>query len=182
MVALSLFFSQAGQALWSWRVLGCELTVTNEGMLLFVSVAVKSWLSVLVSGLLVATTRWPDLLLALRSMRLPTVLINTLALMVRYLGVLVDEALRMQAARDSRSAGPGRSVIWRARVLGGMIGSLFIRSLERSERIYAAMLARGFAGELRSLTRLSWRARDTWAGMACSLALLSAVLIGRAWR
>ena len=60
--------------------------------------------------------------------------------MYRYLFVLVDEAQRLQTARESRSAGSGGTVAWRARVLGGMVGSLFIRSYERSERIYAAMV------------------------------------------
>jgi cobalt/nickel transport system permease protein len=198
MVALSLPFTRAGQALWSWHLLGWDLTVTDEGVLLFAAVLIKSWLSVLVSGLLVATTCWPDLLSALRSLRAPAVLTVTISFMVRYLVVLVDEALRLQTARESRSAAPdhprcrtigrvrggaaraGRTVAWQARVLGGMIGSLFIRSFERSERIYAAMLARGFAGEVRSLTRLTWRARDSWAGLVWGLALLGVALLGQA--
>jgi cobalt/nickel transport system permease protein len=41
----------------------------------------------------------------------------------------------------------GGSLRWRARVAGGMAGSLFLRSLERSDRVYAAMLARGYNGD-----------------------------------
>ena len=72
----------------------------------------------------------------------------TISFMYRYLFVLVDEAMRLQTARDARSVGAGRTLFWRAKVLGGMIGCLFIRSYERSERIYAAMLSRGYAGEV----------------------------------
>jgi cobalt/nickel transport system permease protein len=105
--------------------------------------------------------------------------VATISFMYRYLFVLVDEAMRLQTAREARSVGTGRNVVWRARVLGGMIGSLFIRSYERSERIYAAMLARGFAGEVRTLTELTWQRHDLWAGLAWAAALVVASVAGR---
>ena len=60
-----------------------------------------------------------------------------------------------------------------------MIGSLFIRSYERSERIYAAMLSRGYSGEIHTLKPLTWQPRDTWASLAWSLALIGIVVVGR---
>ena len=179
MVAISLPFTQAGEVLWSWSILGWELTVTDAGLLLFATVVVKAWLSVMASGVLVTTTPFPDLLKAMRSLHVPAVLTATISFMYRYLFVLVDEAMRLQTARAARSVGAGRTLWWRARVLGGMIGSLFIRSYERSERIYAAMLSRGFAGEVRTLTRLTWRARDTWVGLAWAAALVAIAALGR---
>jgi len=179
MVALSLPFTQAGQVVWARSLWGWELAITDAGLLLFATILVKAWLSVLVSGLLVATTRFPDLLLGLQSLRVPAALTATISFMYRYLFVLVDEALRMRTAREARSVGTGRTVAWRARVLGGLIGSLFIRSYERSERIYAAMLDRGYAGEIRSLTRLTWQRRDSWAALAWGLALLGVALVAR---
>ena len=162
MVAVSLPFTRAGQVVWAWHPFGWNLAVTDEGVLLFAAVVVKAWLSVLISGSLVATTSFPDLLKAMRTLHVPVVLTAVISFMYRYLFVLVDEATRLQTAREARSAGPGGSLLWRARVLGGMIGSLFIRSYERSERIYAAMLSRGFAGEIHTLTHLTWQARDSW--------------------
>jgi len=71
--------------------------------------------------------------------------------------VLADETLRMIRARAARSGHsdrpelrPGGSVTWRARVTGAMAGSLFLRAFERSDRIYVAMLSRGYNGEVRS--------------------------------
>lgn len=178
-VAISLPLTQAGQVVWSWPLGGLRLTITDAGLSLFATVVVKSWLSVLVSGLLVATTRFTDLVHALRALRLPAMLVTTISFMVRYLFVLVEEAMRLLTARAARSAGRGGSLIWRTRVLGGMIGSLFIRSYERSERIYAAMLSRGFAGELRTLTPLAWQPVDTWASLAWLLALSGVLVVGR---
>ena len=83
-------------------------------------------------------------------------MVAIISFMYRYLGVIGDEAARMNRARAARSAdrggrGAGGSLRWRAGVTGSMVGSLFLRSYERSERIYAAMQARGFDGELRYL-------------------------------
>jgi cobalt/nickel transport system permease protein len=77
--------------------------------------------------------------------------------MYRYLGTLRDEAERLLRARTARSGAlPGHKsggrIAWRARAAGGMVGNLFLRSYERSERVYAAMLARGYDGRMRLLT------------------------------
>jgi cobalt/nickel transport system permease protein len=179
MVAISLPFTRTGMVVWTWHPFGWTLAVTDEGLALFAAVLVKAWLAVLLSGLLVATTRFPDLLRAMRSLRVPAVLTMTISFMYRYLSVLTGEAMRLQTARIARSVGPGRTVWWRARVLGGMIGSLFIRSYERSERIYTAMLSRGLAGEVRTLTQLTWQARDTWVAVTWTAALCGAAIASR---
>jgi cobalt/nickel transport system permease protein len=115
-------------------------------------------LSVQAAILLSATTSFPDLLVAMRAVHIPRLLVAILAMMWRYLFVLSDEALRLMRARESRSASdglngrPGGSLAWRGKVTGGMAGSLFVRSLERGERIHAAMNARGYNGEVRTLS------------------------------
>jgi cobalt/nickel transport system permease protein len=83
-------------------------------------------------------------------------MVAIISFMYRYLAVLTGEAARMSRARTARSAArpglrSGGSIGWRASVTGHMVGSLFLRSYERSERIYGAMQARGFDGELRSM-------------------------------
>ncbi len=113
-----------------------------DGWTAFLSILLKSTLSLFAMILLSNTTRFADLLGVLRSLRIPRVLITILALMYRYLFVLIDEAERMGRARESRSPGSGRVARWRA--AAGLIGQLFVRSSERAERIYAAMSARGW--------------------------------------
>lgn len=131
---------------------GAELAVSPAGMERFASIAVKSWLSVQAAVLLSTTTRFQDLLAALRQLKVPALLVSIVALMWRYLFVITEEAQRLLRARASRSAAlPGHriggKITWRARVAGGLAGSLFLRSLERSDRVYAAMLSRGYTGE-----------------------------------
>jgi cobalt/nickel transport system permease protein len=60
-----------------------------------------------------------------------------------------------------------------------MVGSLFLRSYERSERVYAAMQARGFDGELRTMRGRSPTATD-WAAFAMvAAAILAFVVAGQ---
>ena len=93
--------------------------------------------------------------------------------------MLTDEAYRLLRARDARSAGlPGQkhggNLIWRAKISGSMAGQLFLRSYERSERIYNAMLARGYAGHLRTLNPHVMSPKD-W--LALTLGMVSLIFI-----
>ncbi|NQU12094.1 cobalt ECF transporter T component CbiQ [bacterium] len=112
------------------------------GARVFAGVVVKSSLCLLTMILLANTTPFDALLGLLRRVRAPGLLVTTLALMYRYVFVLVDEAERMHRARISRTFSRRRRGLWQ--VLGTVIGQLFVRSTERAERIYAAMGARGW--------------------------------------
>lgn len=103
---------------------------------------VRSFLCVLTVVLTSNTTPFSHVLRVLRSVRVPVLMITTLALMHRYLFVLVEEAGRMQRARASRSFAPNRSARWTA--LATVASQLFVRASERAERIYDAMCARGW--------------------------------------
>lgn len=108
----------------------------------FVAAVLKSNLCVLAMLLLTWTTPFHDILQELRRLRLPAVMLTTLALMYRYLPVLAEESRRMQRARASRTFSRRRRLAWHN--LTTIIGQLFIRSADRAERIYLAMCARGW--------------------------------------
>ena len=160
LAALPLMFTVPGSELVAFRIGSLTLTITSSGVERFISVALKSWLSVQMAIVLASATAFPDLLAAMRFLRLPRLLVAVIGLMWRYLFVLVDEVLRLLRAREARSGHPaepagrvGGSLAWRARVTGGMAGNLMLRSFDRSDRIYAAMASRGYDGEVRSLPR-----------------------------
>lgn len=154
LAALPSLFTLPGATLFSLRIGPWVLTATEPGLQRLISVMLKSWISVQAAVLLTATTQFPDLLVAMRAVRIPRLLVAIFGLMWRYLFVLVDEAIRLMRARNARSGSltgrGGGAVGWRARVTGGMAGNLFLRGYERSERIYAAMAARGYDGEVRT--------------------------------
>jgi cobalt/nickel transport system permease protein len=163
LVAVPLMFTKEGEALFSVPLFGW--TASREGLEAVLSILAKSWLSVLAAVILTATTPAAELLRAMRALGLPRLLVATVSFMYRYLFVIGEEALRLIRARDSRSARlpgqkPGGSLGWRAKVLGNMVGSLFLRTYERSERVYAAMLARGYDGEPRFLWGRAWRTAE----------------------
>jgi cobalt/nickel transport system permease protein len=174
MIALFLPFFQGGEVAGSCNVGWWRVSISYDGLLVLWNVVVKSWLSALSLILLSATTPFPGLLKGLERLGVPRVMVMILSFMYRYLFVLVDEAMRLQRARESRNLGGG--LVWRATTIGNMIGTLFLRSYERGERVYQAMLARGFDGETRTLSELRLRRADLYFGLACSSCLAAIVL------
>jgi cobalt/nickel transport system permease protein len=168
LVAITSVFVIPGQPLAVFHLWGWRLVATDAGLLRFASVVVRSWLSVQMAIVLTATTRFPDLLHGLQHLRLPAPLVAIISFMYRYLFVLVDEAIRLLRAREARSARlvrPGPAAIWwQAQVAGHMAGQLFLRSYERSARIYDAMLARGYRGHILTLSPHAMQERDWLAG------------------
>jgi cobalt/nickel transport system permease protein len=182
LAALPVLFTVEGAPLFTIPLGFGELVVTAPGLERFSSIAFKSWVSVQMAIVLASTTPFPDLLMAMRAIKIPKLLVAIFGLMWRYLFVMADETLRLMRARQARSgdAGlPGRRVggtlAWRARVTGGMAGSLFLRSFDRADRIYDAMRARGYDGEVRTLAVPSIPARQ-WIVLFAGLALLVALL------
>lgn len=184
LIALPTVFTKPGVPVFDLSLGLFTLTATVAGVEFFASVFVKSWTSVTAAVLLTSTTPGLGLLSALRSLKLPEILVAVVMLMYRYLFVLVEEAQRMLRARAARSAAVGRgsggSLIWRARIAGGMAGSLFIRTLDRSERIYMAMLARGYDGSIKQQVTAPL-GRLAAGQMALSLALFAAIAISARW-
>ena len=157
LAALPVIFTIEGPVLFSLPIGPWTLTATIPGVERFISIALKSWISVQIAIVLAASTPFPDLMVAMRAVRVPRLLVAIFGLMWRYLFVFADEALRLIRARTARSGESdqpglktGGSVVWRARIAGGMAGNLFLRAFERSDRIYMAMVARGYDGEVRA--------------------------------
>ncbi len=118
-----------------------SLLQTN-GVAVFAALVVKSTLCLMTMVLLANSTPFSDILDVLKRWGFPALLITTLALMYRYLFLLIDEAERMSRARTSRTFVADRRRTWH--LLGTVIGQLGVRSTERAERIYSAMRARGW--------------------------------------
>lgn len=139
------------------------------GWLSFLTIILKFVLTISAALLLIATTSFPGVCHALRLLGCPALLVSQLLFLYRYIFVLMEEAMRMIRAREMRSFG-GRGTGIRGFVR--LTGVLFLRTVERAERVYYAMLSRGFRGDLAILTRC----RLAWKDMAF-LAMTIAVLI-----
>ena len=156
LVLLGTLFRPGGTVLWQWG----GLQITSEGVMVLASVSIKLLLSLLVLNVLVLTTPIPQLLQALLVLRVPPLLVAILAAMHRYIGVLVAEFQDMQQAAAARNLLSHPH--WRRLVLGNMIGSLFIRTLDRGEQVHRAMVARGYTGLPPLLALPHPQRRDRW--------------------
>jgi cobalt/nickel transport system permease protein len=144
----------------------------------------RSWVSVQMAIVMTASTPFPDLVHAMRHLRMPDVLVSIVSFMYRYLFVLADEVMRMLRAREARSAKvPGQksggALLWRARIAGSMVGQLLLRSLDRSERVYNAMVARGYKGVMMTINPHVMRPDDWILGVVVIASLLGIQILSR---
>jgi cobalt ECF transporter T component CbiQ/cobalamin biosynthesis protein CbiM len=137
--------------------------------------------SVLALVVLVTTTPFFMLLAALRSIKVPRVLVNLLLFSYRFIFLLLDEMGRMRTARKARGFAGGKSLRDRSAftTLSNTVGMAFVRANSRGSRIYDALCSRGYSGEVGGFERLSVRGRDAAlaAGFAC-IAVCSVMLQG----
>ena len=169
LVALGLPFFRGGQTV---AVAGLQLSVA--GLWILAGAAMKSFIGALAAVLLVSTTPFASLLAGLRALGLPALFIDLLALTYRYVFVLVGEAMRLKRAAAARGYRPR----WlpQAVIVGRMVGSLFVRSYERAERMYGAMRLRGYLGRMPAARPLRFRLADGLT-LAALLPVLAAVRI-----
>ena len=175
MLAIFIPFFKEGEVAGSYNIWLWQISVTYSGLQVFWAILTRAWLSILSLILLTSTTKFSSLLKSLEQLRMPRVMVMLLSFMYRYLFVLVDEMMRMMQARDSRNFGGRR--LWQIRTIGNMIGTLFIRSYERGERVYSAMMARGFDGQTRTLESLNFRQLDVVFGISLGLVLILATVL-----
>jgi cobalt/nickel transport system permease protein len=114
----------------------------QRGWPLFGFLVARSTLALLALLLFSATTPFTDMLALFRRLRVPFLLVTTLALMHRYLFVLADESARMRRARQSRTFTKRRTFQWTT--ASTIVAQLFLRASTRADRIYDAMSARGW--------------------------------------
>jgi cobalt/nickel transport system permease protein len=154
LVAVFIPFFKEGEIAANFNLWGWHISLTKSGLELMGSILSKAWLSILSLVLLTSTTGFSQLLKGMEKLRTPSVIVMLLSFMYRYIFLLTDEIMRMKQARDSRNFGGRR--LWQIKTIGNMIGTLFVRSYERGERVYASMVARGFDGHSHTLDSLSF--------------------------
>lgn len=171
LLAVVLPFVEGGGTV---RVAGIEMSVA--GLLAGWNIAVKGTLGIVTSLLLAATTTGRDLLLGLERLRMPAQMVQIATFMLRYLEVIAGNARAMRTARLSRCSDP--RFLWQARAFAASVGTLFLRSYERGERVHVAMLSRGYTGALPVLVDVragggQWAAGLALPGCAAAVVVVS---------
>jgi cobalt/nickel transport system permease protein len=168
-LAICLPFTTPGRPM---AVFG-SLSLSREGLLLAAAIALKGNAIVLAIINLFSTMEPATLGHALNHLHVPQKLTLLLLLTIRYLDVLEREYSRMRAAMRVRAFRPGMNG-HTYRAFGYLVGMLLVRSLDRSERILAAMKCRGFAGRFYLLDHFAYTKNDL---PFCTASLAVLVLI-----
>ncbi len=131
--------------------------VISGGWLSFFSIILRFLLTVSAALALVACTGMYRLAGGLERIGLPRIFVGQLLFLYRYLFVVADEGSRMVRGLELRADGVASLS---CRVYGSLVGHLLLRSMARAERIYRAMIARGFSGEIGATRQTSFRPAD----------------------
>ena len=145
----------------------------SEGAILFLA---RVGVSVSVAVLLVMTTPWADILKSLRALHVPQVFVLVLSMTYRYIFLFLHTANGILLARKSRVVARttgGEQRRW----ISGTMGNLMSRAFKMSNDVYAAMLARGFSGEMRARSVRRMRTAD-WAALGGVIAVAAVTLVG----
>jgi cobalt/nickel transport system permease protein len=173
LIALPAVFLVPGDNLARLPLLGWSISkqgAASAGLLLARALTTSTF-----AALLILSTPWPHLLKAMRGLGAPAMLVAILSMTYRYLFVLLQSAVDLLAARQSRLVGRLHRADQRRLLITGL-GVLFGKSLQLANEVHLAMQSRGYRGEHRCLLEFNLRTRDWLA-----LVLLAAALLAGGW-
>ncbi|MBI4649893.1 cobalt ECF transporter T component CbiQ [Candidatus Desantisbacteria bacterium] len=129
----------------------------TSGWISYFSIIIKFILTVSTGFILIATTSFPGICLALEKLKVPKVFVLQLMFIYRYIFVLGEEVVRTMRARELRSFGKKG---YELSIAGNILGTLLLRTIDRSERIYQSMCSRGFTGNINLSKKINFTLTD----------------------
>lgn len=135
-------------------------TATREGIWYALNITIKSNAILLVIISLLTTSPVFALVHALRHLYVPDKLVNLFFFTFRYFQVIHQEYHRLRDAMRVRCFHGHKTSMHTYRSLSYLVGMLLVRSFDRSERVYQAMLCRGYKGRFWILDHFSIQRRD----------------------
>lgn len=148
-------FSYPGES--AFHVLG--MGFSWEGLRFATLIFTKAMTIILGSFIMFGTARFDVSMIALQRLRCPSVLVQMVLFTYRYVYVFMEEMKTLNVAMRARGFVP-RTNMRTFTILGGYVGTLLVRSFERTERVYKAMLSKGYNGTFPTMVEFSWDGRD----------------------
>jgi len=147
-ISLPILFLTAGTPIASANLGITTLNITAEGITRFLIFTLRVWFCVASLILLVLSSGFDKMLSLLSTLKVPSVIVQLFSLTYRYFFVSIHEAQSVLIAKEARTYRHKKTLnLQSLKDLGSILATLFIRTYERSERVYLAMKARGFAIE-----------------------------------
>jgi cobalt/nickel transport system permease protein len=145
LISIPTLFLTAGDPIWAASIGSVNLAITYEGIARFLVFTVRIWFCVATLSLLILSTGFDKTLNLLSTIKIPSLIIQLFSLTYRYFFVSIHEAQSILIAKEARTYINRRTLNFKSlKDTGNILSSLFIRTYERSERVYLAMKARGF--------------------------------------
>jgi cobalt/nickel transport system permease protein len=149
-------------------------TATSEGVLYALSITLKANSIVMATIAILGTSEIFSLAHALVHLRAPVKLVYLFFFFYRYISVIHNEYTRLKKTLTARSFRPATNM-HTYRTYANLIGMLIVRSYERSQRIYKAMLCRGFKGTFPVMSHFSLKNSDI--AFSAAMALITVVIV-----
>ncbi len=127
-----------------------NLSITIEGIHAAIILIVRTTVAVSFPVLLTLTTRWNEVMNAMRSLKMPGIFILILAMTYRYIFLFLGVLDKMLLSRKSRATGKLKAIT-ACKLYAPIVGAIFTKAYDLNEKVFLAMLARGFNGEVKSL-------------------------------
>jgi cobalt/nickel transport system permease protein len=144
-ISIPVLFLTPGHAVLSANFGSWAMIVTSQGLERFLVFSVRVLFCVASLSLLILSTGFDKLMKLLSSLRVPAVVVQMFGLTYRYFFVSVHEVQSVLLAKEARTYVTRRTINFSVlKDLGSILAALFIRTFERSERVYMAMKSRGF--------------------------------------
>ena len=157
-----------------------DVLFSLSGFRVAITIVVKAVAMVLISYTIFGTSRFDVSMVALQHLRCPSVIVQMLLFSYRYVFVFLSELQRMDIAMRARGF-IARSNTATLRTYGHFIGSLLVRSFERTERIFKAMLSKGYTGKFHSLIDFKATRIDYYKAIAAAAVGILLLLLDAAW-
>jgi cobalt/nickel transport system permease protein len=154
-ISIPPIFFAVGTPMWAASLGSIHIVITLQGLTNAAVFVVRVWFCVASLISLILSTGFDKMLSLLSALKVPSVIVQLFSLTYRYFFVSVHEAQSVLIAKEARTYIHKTTINMQAlKDLGSVIATLFIRTYERSERVYLAMKARGFQIEKSTKTSL----------------------------
>lgn len=155
------------------------LSIAAEGLYTGSLITIRAFSAIILIFPMIGTMRFDTTIKALDRLKVPNSLVQMFMFTYRYIFVFIDEFQRIWMAMESRGF-KLRTTLYALRTIGKALGMLFVRSYERTERVYWAMRSRGYTGDPKTLVEFEIRIKDyllalSIIGFAVSLHITSFV-------
>jgi len=174
-ISIFIPFTNKGNILLKFNISFLNITITDNGITIFLTVLLKSFISIMLLSSMVISTSDAELLNGLRKIHVPSVIVTIIFIMYRYFFVIKEESHKGQLAIKSRIFKKSYKTLNKR--LAFLAGNLLIKSFDRAENIYKSMESRGFDGNFYFIERNDNSKKLNWALIICFILILISIKI-----